>query len=207
MGAVGIVNAAAHPRSRGENPCGVAVSHFSPGSSPLTRGKRIHWSAQTKRYGLIPAHAGKTPPGHRPRADPPAHPRSRGENTQEVRERRAPHGSSPLTRGKLHAGGVGDRRGGLIPAHAGKTVTHGPPPRPPAAHPRSRGENSVAPVGTTARCGSSPLTRGKRGTVALWLRSRRLIPAHAGKTGRQPRRMPGWTAHPRSRGENVQDGR
>ena len=31
----------------------------------------------------------------------------------------------------------------------------------------------------------------------------RLIPAHAGKTWRQPRRAPGWTAHPRSRGENI----
>ena len=32
------------------------------------------------------------------------------------------------------------------------------------------------------RAGSSPLTRGKRETVAEWFEKSRLIPAHAGKT-------------------------
>ena len=33
-----------------------------PGSSPLTRGKRMDRRANTRRQGLIPAHAGKTLP-------------------------------------------------------------------------------------------------------------------------------------------------
>ena len=53
---------AAHPRSRGENSAPGCGRRYRRGSSPLTRGKRSHWSAQTKRYGLIPAHAGKTVP-------------------------------------------------------------------------------------------------------------------------------------------------
>ena len=53
-----------------------------------------------------------------------------------------------------------------------------------------------------ARPGSSPLTRGKRGGGDPGVASGRLIPAHAGKTGRWRSRSGVWTAHPRSRGEN-----
>ena len=72
-------------------------------------------------------------------------------------------GSSPLTRGKQIGEVGGGFDGGLIPAHAGKTLKCG--------FAESRGG------------GSSPLTRGKqqrpdRGSIAT-----RLIPAHAGKTG------------------------
>ena len=51
--------------------------------------------------------------------------------------------------------------------------------------------------------GSSPLTRGKRRGCARHVRPVGLIPAHAGKT-RPTRPTPTpWTAHPRSRGENL----
>ena len=94
--------------------------------------------------------------------------------------------------------------GGLIPAHAGKTIARlssGPCAR---AHPRSRGENATSGQswglgvahprsrgenkGTTLLerhvDGSSPLTRGKREKETEVNQSDRLIPAHAGKTGR-----------------------
>ena len=51
--------------------------------------------------------------------------------------------------------------------------------------------------------GSSPLTRGKRVGVTLDVWRRGLIPAHAGKTSPLVDRPDPWTAHPRSRGENV----
>ena len=50
--------------------------------------------------------------------------------------------------------------------------------------------------------GSSPLTRGKHRDTGLWLRGRRLIPAHAGKTSGRSVRRDAVPAHPRSRGEN-----
>ncbi len=53
--------------------------------------------------------------------------------------------------------------------------------------------------------GSSPLTRGKHFPFTLDDGTRRLIPAHAGKTA--PLNLP-WGptgAHPRSRGENTPD--
>ena len=111
-------------------------------------------------------------------------------------------GSSPLTRGKRRRAGAGPGRGRLIPAHAGKTGSGGPRNRRGAAHPRSRGENSMPLMIRLSRRGSSPLTRGKRRGTACIVRRRRLIPAHAGKTGRLNPVRAISSAHPRSRGEN-----
>ena len=91
-------------------------------------------------------------------------------------------GSSPLTRGKLLVGGLVDAGAGLIPAHAGKTLSVMSVMGVCPAHPRSRGENTANPCATHLSTGSSPLTRGKH---TLWLGpagTDRLIPAHAGKT-------------------------
>ena len=71
------------------------------------------------------------------------------------------------------------------------------------AHPRSRGENAPAGGVKVSVCGSSPLTRGKRVVGSAAPTSWGLIPAHAGKTTRQPRSTPLHRAHPRSRGENF----
>ena len=91
-----------------------------------------------------------------------AHPRSRGEN--------------------VYVDVVPSMRGGLIPAHAGKTrflltlIDELP------AHPRSRGENTQRYVAVDEDTGSSPLTRGKHIRKVPAGQDRRLIPAHAGKT-------------------------
>ena len=131
----------AHPRSRGENMDFMRSPTYMAGSSPLTRGKLTSPLPQGMVDGLIPAHAGKThvpsASGHGGRA----HPRSRGENHHQCRQRVYGRGSSPLTRGKPGVQDGVHAEGGLIPAHAGKTsgltatATHG------LAHPRSRGEN------------------------------------------------------------------
>ena len=70
-----------------------------------------------------------------------AHPRSRGENPLSVRATKLMSGSSPLTRGKPSAWRRACRGRGLIPAHAGKTVTAVVAAEVWQAHPRSRGEN------------------------------------------------------------------
>ena len=153
--------------------------------------------------GLIPTHAGKT---RRPGAVGQvewAHPRSRGENISSTLSTSPPGGSSPLTRGKLDRAGPVGVGLGLIPAHAGKTRSdHGRRNRS-RAHPRSRGENLMILALSARKPGSSPLTRGKRSARAGLRSSRRLIPAHAGKTPRSGCRCPPRRAHPRSRGENV----
>ena len=71
------------------------------------------------------------------------------------------------------------------------------------AHPRSRGENANARVCSPVHGGSSPLTRGKRQGPRAHVLRRRLIPAHAGKTGVLSVGEVDRGAHPRSRGENT----
>ena len=72
-----------------------------------------------------------------------------------------------------------------------------------AAHPRSRGENLLFDNTGKDLPGSSPLTRGKHPLHVGMGVCIRLIPAHAGKTGRLGSRFLGRRAHPRSRGENI----
>ena len=172
----------AHPRSRGENGGARARGDRRPGSSPLTRGK-LGFSAHAEvPTGLIPAHAGKT--SGRPSWLGPfgAHPRSRGENGQDMLVPPLDQGSSPLTRGKPLIQPFRERRAGLIPAHAGKTASRAAFYLHWRAHPRSRGENSFAKPLKARENGSSPLTRGKLGCPIPPAARGGLIPAHAGKT-------------------------
>ena len=172
------------------------------GSSPLTRGKPHREPGGNRTCRLIPAHAGKTGTSDT-RARPHwAHPRSRGENTQEQAPASDHAGSSPLTRGKPPRRPGCTRTTRLIPAHAGKTRRLDDVARLVRAHPRSRGENSRVAWMPPEPCGSSPLTRGKRGPREDCNFRRRLIPAHAGKTFRAARIARRHGAHPRSRGEN-----
>ena len=92
---------------------------------------------------------------------------------------------------------------GLIPAHAGKTLSYPHAHLGMWAHPRSRGENATNRLSQISAGGSSPLTRGKLPPREVAPRHRGLIPAHAGKTGTMPGVGPFLWAHPRSRGENV----
>ena len=91
-------------------------------------------------------------------------------------------GSSPLTRGKHLATDTLPRGGGLIPAHAGKTLHGSRNLLRGRAHPRSRGENLQVSDGACKQHGSSPLTRGKRTERENLSVLSGLIPAHAGKT-------------------------
>ena len=196
----------AHPRSRGENGGLLDLRDNGRGSSPLTRGKHRDCPARHDRSRLIPAHAGKTSVSKSSTDGTRAHPRSRGENGEDLlREARA-RGSSPLTRGKRGGSPGGCRGGRLIPAHAGKTRLELNAHEGPPAHPRSRGENANGQRMIRKPPGSSPLTRGKLVFPGLSARTRRLIPAHAGKTGQHRAVVALLQAHPRSRGENTGGG-
>ena len=111
-------------------------------------------------------------------------------------------GSSPLTREKLVDALVTLAVGGLIPAHAGKTL-HDPAHRTAStAHPHSRGETGQCGRGPWSAQGSSPLTRGKPAADSVPSARVGLIPAHAGKTSSHVTLRSVTWAHPRSRGEN-----
>ena len=180
----------AHPRSRGENVRGKRHLVTDSGSSPLTRGKQTERGDEVYTLRLIPAHAGKTDRAWRRGVHPQAHPRSRGENFTCLATTVVSSGSSPLTRGKPDQHGVVSPTVGLIPAHAGKTRAKTSSTSPSRAHPRSRGENVGLSRLSGGGRGSSPLTRGKRHSGDKGPRRRRLIPAHAGKTGCSTREPP-----------------
>ena len=192
----------AHPRSRGENRPSRLRPWSANGSSPLTRGKRRRRSSVLRQVRLIPAHAGKTRPRWTSSAWLSAHPRSRGENANFGDYLQTIEGSSPLTRGKPGQRPLAKRSPRLIPAHAGKTRGRCARNRTLPAHPRSRGENRMTSCASPPVRGSSPLTRGKRTWLPRGSGGRRLIPAHAGKTGSHRRFGQMCRAHPRSRGEN-----
>ena len=175
----------AHPRSCGENGSRLSASASHPGSSPLTRGKHERERRGLLRFGLIPAHAGKTRPRRVARWQARAHPHSRGENWWRPVARGLRAGSSPLTRGILLAWRISLFPYGLIPTHAGKTAAHDPRASHRTAHPRSRGENGEPPCQPRDGSGSSPLTQGKPVRGGRAQETRGLIPAHAGKTSRR----------------------
>ena len=111
-------------------------------------------------------------------------------------------GSSPLARGTRPPKPSVARAPRLIPARAGNTSNLIGPRKPVTAHPRSRGEHCVRPVGRLQGCGSSPLARGTLPAEVWTLGGVRLIPARAGNT--HPYQGGGLfvSAHPRSRGEH-----
>ena len=91
------------------------------GSSPRGRGKRIAVCNSLGALRLIPARAGKTGTVVVSQSMSAAHPRAGGENPQLGFGTSISEGSSPRGRGKLDPALVLIRRGGLIPARAGKT--------------------------------------------------------------------------------------
>ena len=154
----------AHPHSRGENTGRVTFHVILTGSSPLTRGKREFHGAGARDGGLIPTHAGKTTVHTTARQACRAHPHSRGENLVDRVCFGFETGSSPLTRGKLMLTTHNQPSNRLIPTHAGKTIHMLRCLATTQAHPHSRGENEARGVAWHPSEGSSPLTRGKRGT-------------------------------------------
>ena len=217
----------AHPRSRGENVVRPGATILEPGSSPLTRGKRVLACEGCVPERLIPAHAGKTIESEiMPEPGRGSSPLTRGKHP-DVRAGRGGPGLIPAHAGKTGprwrcrsvrrahprsrgenvdgAGPVGVRLG-LIPAHAGKTSGPWRSSCQSWAHPRSRGENKACADLREAEMGSSPLTRGKPAMTDGHVDELGLIPAHAGKTSHTGSQRQSPPAHPRSRGENGELG-
>ena len=69
-----------HPRIRGEHGLRTVPNLRKGGSSPHTRGAPRPLSPPPVGSRIIPAYAGSTPAGRRPRRGPPDHPRIRGEH-------------------------------------------------------------------------------------------------------------------------------
>ena len=171
-----------HPRPCGEKSPVDMAGGFFVGSPPPMRGKVFQPSRQTQKFGITPAHAGKSCPV---RSTYPArrdHPRPCGEKAAIRSTRWLCWGSPPPMRGKgrhpLHKVVVL----GITPAHAGKSIARNRCPVCSWDHPRPCGEKSYADNVEIHHAGSPPPMRGK---VRYWRLSRmgvRITPAHAGKS-------------------------
>ena len=152
------------------------------GSSPLTRGALRRRIGRAGWRRLIPAYAGSTQPVARQVVGVQAHPRLRGEHSQQQGSQSQGGGSSPLTRGAQEGEVQGLRHVRLIPAYAGSTMLRSSMAITWLAHPRLRGEHSASQNELMNCDGSSPLTRGARILQHPARRTSRLIPAYAGST-------------------------
>ena len=155
---------------------------------------------QPDRQGIIPARAGFTPPGRRPRPQQRDHPRSRGVYAARASFASRRAGSSPLARGLPPTWSTTATASGIIPARAGFTYGPGNEPGPSWDHPRSRGVYKGHQGHGVVRTGSSPLARGLRDQLVHCDRQCRIIPARAGFTYRGEQGYWHPQDHPRSRG-------
>ena len=131
----------AHPRSRGEHISWAISALRCGGSSPLARGTPFNEGVKIVGAGLIPARAGNTTTRCIVPCFCRAHPRSRGEHSQEGRGGTHRGGSSPLARGTRTKSSPWHDHEGLIPARAGNTKSRARSRPTKWAHPRSRGEH------------------------------------------------------------------
>ena len=131
-----------HPRIRGEHHTGSGPWLSRSGSSPHTRGALDpgHYVYQDR---IIPAYAGSTRSTGAGQSAEMDHPRIRGEHRLTRPGVLAEHGSSPHTRGALHADAERGEGLRIIPAYAGSTRRRRSGTRRVGDHPRIRGEHHL----------------------------------------------------------------
>ena len=131
-----------HPRTCGEHQLYTSSQFAHKGSSPHMRGTLIVIVVVGLSGGIIPAHAGNTQAPPRPASCRRDHPRTCGEHRRLPVGRVLRSGSSPHMRGTLAGleSAVDDQ--GIIPAHAGNTLTFTVDPACYADHPRTCGEHT-----------------------------------------------------------------
>ena len=110
-----------HPRIRGEHTSTWLTPEIPSGSSSHTRGAPDPPQQHRRHPRIIPAYAGSTGDRGRAGRDWRDHPRIRGEHVQMNRAIADGSGSSPHTRGALHATVRRWPSVWIIPAYAGST--------------------------------------------------------------------------------------
>ena len=181
----------------------IPVQPFPTGSSPRMRGAAGTGDAGRARPRIIPAHAGsrtgrRIPPP--PRGD---HPRACGEQHACKRQCVELVGSSPRMRGAAVQDNEKKLEERIIPAHAGSSHHALLVRLLMSDHPRACGEQMTARGSATPSRGSSPRMRGAARALGGGRAGERIIPAHAGSSGRGGGPRPASWDHPRACGEQV----
>ena len=187
---------------RGEDCVCYTVFCARAGSSPHARGGLFALRLNRHRNRLIPACAGRTKVLLHRSLIKQAHPRMRGEDQHLSARLPAREGSSPHARGGHYHLFLPGMRQRLIPACAGRTMTHLSFSASDEAHPRMRGEDFAPLCRQPHTAGSSPHARGGQNCLFLLCGQIGLIPACAGRTISASALVSEVKAHPRMRGED-----
>ena len=169
------------PRMRGSLSVQLAGGIVA-GSSPRMRGSPTKRRRSMRPMGIIPAHAGLTSNRHRPACWIWDHPRACGAHFSLACTRHRMVGSSPRMRGSPSRGCTREQFSGIIPAHAGLTVTATRLHASMRDHPRACGAHRRRSRSRMVPSGSSPRMRGSPRSSLTSPRSVGIIPAHAGLT-------------------------
>ncbi len=150
----------APPRVRGEQCRTGPAYQASLGPSPRARGAVVSLCAACPVRGSIPACAGRSRRGRRPRGRCRVHPRVRGEKELRSYTVGTARGPSPRARGEARHARRAPPLRGSIPACAGSSRAPGRRPRAARVHPRVRGEQQLPGDEHIRRLGPSPRARG-----------------------------------------------
>ena len=155
---------------------------FGSETPPLARGEPGEWMEAAEGERNTPARAGRTGYGSIANGIRRKHPRSRGENLEQIHLERLDEETPPLARGEPHDSTPyrpGDRN---TPARAGRTTLSREVFLANRKHPRSRGENMRKSGRSSAIPETPPLARGERREGLFRQPGRRNTPARAGRT-------------------------
>ena len=128
-----------HPRACGAHRGDWIIVHDTWGSSPRMRGSLLRKWRNSIATGIIPAHAGLTIDHNSDLQDYRDHPRACGAHHLCAKKHIAKQGSSPRMRGSQMRAGRQRGRDGIIPAHAGLTMSSLSFRNPSGDHPRACG--------------------------------------------------------------------
>ena len=192
-----------HPRACGAHFQHLPQSRHVIGSSPRMRGSQLVKESAHKYDGIIPAHAGLTSNRHRPACWIWDHPRACGAHFSLACTRHRMVGSSPRMRGSPSRGCTREQFSGIIPAHAGLTISCPSICRPYRDHPRACGAHCIQNGDIGKDRGSSPRMRGSLTARPPVFLAHGIIPAHAGLTLTIPRWNSRTGDHPRACGAHT----
>ena len=112
-----------HPRACGAHTVCSTCLYACTGSSPRMRGSRLVVVNPIVQVGIIPAHAGLTAIAKANRKLSRDHPRACGAHEAYKGAKCIGVGSSPRMRGSRRRAETPTQDGGIIPAHAGLTIS------------------------------------------------------------------------------------
>ena len=148
------------------------------------RGSLAQLVAYMGTPGIIPAHAGLTMQGLPLSIEAGDHPRACGAHSWRTDASTCSTGSSPRMRGSLRFYPNVASTIGIIPAHAGLTISSLICRQPLWDHPRACGAHADPQGDLLIVSGSSPRMRGSLPSKYRLSRPEGIIPAHAGLTSR-----------------------